>query len=340
MTTHLVSTPTCVLGVGLIGGSLMRDLAAADAPTYGWNRSANTADAAREEGFDVGTDLDSVLRRAQEDKALLVIGVPMFAVGGLLDRIDELAPDCGITDVVSVKAAVQDEIDARGMADRYVGAHPMAGSAESGWSATREGLYDGAAWVICYDRAARALAAGEDVPERWTDVFRQVVALGKLVKSEIIPALARTHDEAVARISHMPHLLAYALAVVGDQGGPLTLSLAAGSFRDGTRVAAAEPSMVGSWCENNVEPVMAALDEVIEQLSAVRSELADHGTITQLADDGRDARGRFEARAMPKTAPGDVRMSHRPIIRVSPGAPGWVHQLEQAEDLGGRIEIF
>ena len=74
----------------------MRDLAAAGAPVYGWNRSAATANAAAAEGFDASTDLAAVLRRAQEDRALLVIGVPMFAVGGLLDQIAELAPDCGM----------------------------------------------------------------------------------------------------------------------------------------------------------------------------------------------------------------------------------------------------
>lgn len=327
---HHVSTPTCVLGVGLIGGSLMRDLAAAGAPTFGWNRSAGTADAAGAEGFDVCTDLDGVLARAQEEKALLVIGVPMFAVGGLLDRIAELAPDCGITDVVSVKAAVQAEIDARGMADRYVGAHPMAGSAESGWDATRTGLYDGAAWVVCYDRAARAVAAGEDVPEEWIGVFRDVVALGHLVKSEIVPALADTHDEAVARISHMPHLLAYALAVVGEEGGPLTLSLAAGSFRDGTRVAAAEPSMVRSWCENNAEPVVGALDEAIAQLRGARDELARIGTVEDLPARGRSSRSTYE----------DRRRGPRPVMKVTVGADGWVGELARAEERGGRIDIF
>ena len=101
----------------------MRDLAEANAPVYGWNRSAATAEAATAEGFDASMDLTAVLRRAQEDRALLVVGVPMFAVGGLLDQIAEHAPDCGITDVVSVKRAILDEVNARGMGDRYVGAH-------------------------------------------------------------------------------------------------------------------------------------------------------------------------------------------------------------------------
>ncbi|MFD5868219.1 prephenate dehydrogenase [Corynebacterium sp. NPDC060344] len=340
MTNDTLATPTCILGLGLIGGSLMRDLAGAGAPVYGWNRSAATADAAAAEGFDASTDLAAVLRRAQEDRALLVIGVPMFAVGGLLDQIAEHAPDCGITDVVSVKRAILDEVTARGMGDRYVGAHPMAGSEESGWDATRTGLYDGAAWVVCFDRAAEARRGGAEVPEEWTRTFRDVVALGKFVRSEVIPATADNHDRAVARISHMPHLLAYALAVVGDDGGPLTLSLAAGSFRDGTRVAGAEPDMVMSWCENNVGPVTDALDEAIALLTAARDDLRDTGTASTLADAGFRAHGRHRARSGSRTLDGGVTLSLRPIIRVSPGAGEWVRELEQAEGLGGRIEIF
>ena len=318
----------------------MRDLAAAGAPVFGWNRSAATVDAATAEGFDASTDLTAVLRRARDEEALLVIGVPMFAVGGLLDEIAEHAPDCGITDVVSVKRAVLDEIDARGMGDRYVGAHPMAGSEESGWDATRTGLYDGAAWVVGFDRAAVALSGDDEVPEEWIRTFRDVVALGKLVGSEVIPARADNHDRAVARISHMPHLLASALAVVGDDGGALTLSLAAGSFRDGTRVAGAEPDMVRSWCENNVSAVVDAVDEAIELLTAARDELANQGTIAGLTETGFHAHGRYLARAGTRSLDGGVKLSHRPVIRVSPGAGNWVQELVQAEGLGGRIEIF
>lgn len=95
-------TNVCILGMGLIGGSLMRDLAAAGDPVFGWNRSASTVDAARDEGYDVSGDLPATLSRANESKALIVIATPLFTVGDMLDAIAEYAPDCGITDVVSV----------------------------------------------------------------------------------------------------------------------------------------------------------------------------------------------------------------------------------------------
>ncbi|MEJ5918867.1 prephenate dehydrogenase [Corynebacterium sp. H78] len=331
MTTQLTSTPICILGLGLIGGSMLRDLKDAGHPAFGWNRSSETVDAAVSEGYDASADLDATLQRAQDEKALIVIGTPMTVVGRMLDAIAEHAPDCGITDVVSVKTAVLDAVREHNMQYRYVGAHPMAGSAKSGWDATVTGLFDGAPWVITYDLAEEMADTDPEaeLPESWLQTFRDVVSLGTRLGSEIVPARSLAHDQAVAKISHMPHLVAYAVAVTGDAGGQLPMSLAAGSFRDGTRVAAAEPDMVLSWCDNNVEPVLGALDEVIELLTDARTELTTDGTATRLSQAGFDARTRFEART-----------GMRPVIRVSLNDDNWLDQLRHAESIGGRIDVF
>lgn len=307
----------------------MRDLRARGVECFGWNRSAGTVEEATEEGFDASSDLQETLKRAESCGALIVIGTPMTAVGAMLDAIGEHAPSCGITDVVSVKSAVAAEVAKRGMERRFVGAHPMAGSAEAGWSATREGLFDGAPWVLTYDLAAAATDAGEEVPEQWMTVFEQVGSLGATLGSQLIPSLSDHHDHSVARISHMPHLAAYAVAAAGEAGGPMAISLAAGSFRDGTRVAAAAPEMVMSWCENNAEPVLAALDDVIERLTSARNQLASEGTAIDLATTGHTARVRYEARP-----------SDRPIFRLRVGEGDWVAQLKLAENVGGQINMF
>ena len=128
--------PVCILGLGLIGGSLLRDLTAQGWTVFGWNRSAGPADAARSEGFDASTDLVGTLRRAADTDALVVLAVPVPALDGLLGHLAEHAPDCGFTDVTSVKAQVLDLVAAHGMSHRFVGGHPMAGTADSGWAAT------------------------------------------------------------------------------------------------------------------------------------------------------------------------------------------------------------
>ncbi|HIW90465.1 MAG TPA: prephenate dehydrogenase [Candidatus Corynebacterium avicola] len=325
--------PVCVLGLGLIGGSLLRDLREAGRTAFGWNRSEATVDAAREDGFDVSGDLTATLQRAAEQDALIVLGVPFPALSPMLDAVAEHAPDCGLTDVTSVKGDILDLVKEKGLDARFVGGHPMAGTADSGWSATTTGLFSGAVWVVTHDNAPSDTAA--DHP--WISVWRQVVELAATVGAAAVPARATKHDDAVARISHLPHVLAEALAITAYQGGALALSLAATSFRDSTRVAGTAPELVRAMCENNRDALVGALDETISMLTAARISLADPDEdLTVLTRDGHDARLRFEARAgRTREAP-----SNRPFIRVRPGTPGWLEQLHYAESVGAQIGVL
>ncbi|WP_291479542.1 prephenate dehydrogenase [Corynebacterium sp.] len=321
--------PVCVLGLGLIGGSLVRDLRAAGRPVFGWNRSPATVDAARADGVDASTDLVATVRRAASQDALIVLGVPVPALPSLLEVVAVHAPDCGLTDVVSVKGDVLDLVTGHGLAARYVGGHPMAGTADSGWDATTVGLFRDAVWVVTHDNA-------RDDPE-WVDVWRRVVEMAEATGAVVVPARTAAHDSAVARISHLPHVVAEALSITADQGGALALSLAATSFRDGTRVAGTAPHLVQAMCENNRDALVTALDETLDLLASARDALADpDGDMGQMTRDGHDARLRYEALA------GRTREdpSNRPFIRVRPGTPGWLDQLHYAETLGARIDVF
>ena len=336
MTSRTISRPVCILGLGLIGGSLLRDLVAHDVAVFGFNRSPSGARAAREEGFDVSDDLVATLVRAEETQALIVLAVPMPAIGSLLDAIAEHAPTCGITDVVSVKAKVWEEITSRGMQDRYVGGHPMAGTAESGWSAAQLGLFVDAAWVVTFDRAllpGTTRDVDPNLPDSWVQLWVDVANMALIVGAQVIPARVHQHDKAVARISHLPHVLAETLAIVGDTGGALALSLAAGSFRDGTRVAGSAPSLVRAMCETNHDALVTALDEAIALLQDARANLVGESpSVEELVDAGYRSRIRYEARSRG--------FGGRPVLRVQPGQKGWVGQLLQAEDVGARVDVF
>lgn len=333
VTRTTISRPVCILGLGLIGGSLLRDLAAENHPAFGFQRSPSSAQAAIEEGFDVSSSLPEVLQRAESENALIVLATPMPAIASLLDAINTHAPHCGFTDVVSVKGEVYDLVCQRGMADRYVGGHPMAGTADSGWTASKRNLFRGAAWVITFDYAYE-----QEASEHWVQLWTDVVRMAARVGAEVIPARVHNHDAAVARISHLPHILAESLAIVGDNGGALALSLAAGSFRDGTRVAGSNPSLVRAMCETNHAALLGALDETISLLIDARANLAAaKPSVEELVDSGYRSRIRFEARSGARQ---HSILSHRPVIRLQPGSKGWVNQLIQAEDLGARIEVF
>lgn len=312
----------------------MRDLRKGGWDVYGYNRSPRTVAAAQRGGFDVSGDLAATLQRAEQDRALVVIGVPVPALPVMLEAIATHAPTVGFTDVSSVKVEVHDLVEQAGLTDRFVGGHPMAGTANSGWDATLSGLFDSAVWVITYDNAK---TVGDPGAELWLDTWRRTIQLAEAVGAAVVPTVARRHDAAVARVSHLPHVLAEALAVTGDVGGPLALTLAAGSFRDGTRVAGTEPALVRAMCENNRAALVKALDETLALLHQAREDIAaQEQDIHRLATEGHAARMRFEARAgrSSKDTP------HRPVIRVQPGAPGWVEQLNSAESMGAQIGIF
>lgn len=341
MTFRDISRPVCLLGLGLIGGSLLRDLSAHGHPCFGFNRSPSGTRSAQVEGYDVSTDLVATLQRAEAENALLVIATPMPAVESILAAIKEHAPTCGITDVVSVKTQVLSLVREAGLTERYVGSHPMAGTSESGWAASHKGLFKGAAWVVTFDHA---YDSPEGPSKEWITLWTDVVRMAKMAKAEVIPARVNAHDSAVARISHLPHILAESLAIVGDNGGALSLSLAAGSFRDSTRVAATAPSLVRAMCETNSEALLVALDEALALLIDARAHLSEtKPTIEDLADNGYRSRIRYEARSgqgreSDSVSPSPI--SGRPVLRIIPGSPNWLRSLEQAENLGARIEVL
>ena len=196
----------CVIGAGLIGGSLLRAAEKAGRTVWGSCASAETAQQATADGFDVGTDTDAALRRAADADALVVLAVPLPALPDLLRRVDRVAPGCRLTDAVSVKVATADAVRRYAPRARYVGGHPMAGTAESGWAAGQAGLFTDAAWVVAADD-------GLD-PQVWADVAELAWACG----ARVVPAAVDEHDLAVAKISHLPHLFAAVLAAVGAAG--------------------------------------------------------------------------------------------------------------------------
>lgn len=294
----------CVIGAGLIGGSLLRAAEKAGRGAWGACASERTAREAAADGYDVGTDLDAALARAGAQDALVVLAVPLPALPDVLRRVDRVAPGCRLTDAVSVKVATGDAVRRFAPRARYVGGHPMAGTAESGWGAGHAGLFADAAWVVVADD-------GLD-PEVWADVAELAWACG----ARVVPAAADEHDRAVARISHLPHLFAAVLAAVGaageaPDGAPdaLALGLAASSFADGTRVAGTRPELVLAMCEGNRDALLAAVDEALGRLGAMRGALASTGGLAATVRAGHVAREQFQASRTPR----GVRLPRSPL---------------------------
>jgi prephenate dehydrogenase len=268
-----------VIGLGLIGGSVLRALARQGHALLGHDAdpavraTARTAAARTPAG--ARWQVAGALRDAVAGADLVVLAVPLPAVGGVLDDLVDLGYAGLVTDVTSVKGPV------RALAERrlrrgharlagYVGGHPMAGRETSGFDASDPDLFTGCVWVLCLEPDATPL------PD-WLLLADLVTGLG----ARAVPATADEHDRAVAAVSHVPHLLAAALAATAA-ADPLAATLAAGSFRDGTRVAASPPALVAAMCGGNAPAVGPALDRVRAELDAAREALAGDDPIAAL----------------------------------------------------------
>lgn len=290
----------------------MRAATAAGREVFGYNRSMEGVEGARADGFDATANLDEALSRAADSGALVVLAVPMPALPLMLRHVRDIAPENPLTDVTSVKGAVHAEVVRAGLLDRFVGGHPMTGTAHSGWAAGDSALFANTPWVISVDDHVD--------PQVWAAVMHLALDCGAFV----VPARSDEHDAAAATISHLPHLLAEALAATAGEV-PLAFALAAGSFRDGTRVAATAPDLVRAMCEANSAQLLPVLDRTLRLLIDARNQLAQRHPVTELVEVGHAARIRYDSFGRPE------------IVTTVIGADGWRDELAAAGRAGGVI---
>jgi len=249
-----------ILGGGLLGGSLASALAARDAPPRVtlWARQQATVDAAHALGIPTATcDLAAAVEAAD----LLVLAVPVGAMAALAAQAVAagLPAACLVTDVGSVKRVPHESIPpvlaGRGIA--FIGSHPMAGSERTGLPAAAADLFRDAACLLTNDENVPAARAG--MLERfWQSVGCRTAWLS-----------AAAHDALVARISHLPHILAASAARVCLHD-PADGRFGGGGLRDTTRVASGHPEM---WAEILVEN-RADLGVILDHLENNRQEAA------------------------------------------------------------------
>ena len=233
-----------ISGTGLIGTSIALGLQDLGWETLGWDPNTEALDgAARTGAIAPVNSLDSVLLGPDD---LLVLAAPPSAVRSTLRELDTPAL---VIDVASVKAPILETVRTQ----RFVGTHPMAGREVTGPDAARPGLFRGATWVVVPDGADESdVLAVESI----------VAALG----ARPIRMGADEHDAAVARISHLPQIVA-AVLLDGANEVPGAMDLAAGSFRDLTRVAASDPAI---W----MDILTVNRREVVDAVEALRTRLA------------------------------------------------------------------
>ena len=256
-----------IFGVGLIGGSFALALRKANAvgEVVGFGRSVETLQQAQQLGIihRIGQDIAAEV----SDADFILLATPVGQMAELMTRI---APHLGahtlITDGGSTKGDVVREVYAQlGIkAAQFVPAHPIAGAEQSGAAAARADLYVGKKVVLT------------PLPENSVESVARVRKAWELcggVVSELTPT---QHDEIFAAVSHLPHLLSFALVhdLAQRDNRDQLLSFAASGFRDFTRIAASSPEMWRDICLANRDALLKELQTYIAELNQISTALA------------------------------------------------------------------
>ena len=259
----------CIIGVGLIGGSLARALRDAGAcrEVVGAGRNAGNLQTAVELG--VIDRYDTSLAQAVSGADMVVVCVPLGAMEGVFKAIKgRLADDVVLTDVGSAKGSVIEAAQRAfgSVPEFFVPGHPIAGTEQSGVEASFPGLYNDRR-VILTPLPDTSAHATERVRDMWQVAGAQVVNMN--------PA---HHDAVLAATSHLPHLLAYSLVdtLARLDDNDEVFEYAAGGFRDFTRIASSDPVMWRDVCLANSDAILLMVECYINDLQVLSEAIRNH----------------------------------------------------------------
>jgi prephenate dehydrogenase len=317
-----------VAGLGLVGGSLLKALAARGTEVAGHDADPAVRSAAAGEGFEVCDDVRALAERSE----LVLVAVPPDVTAGVVAAA--LSAGGVVADTASVKAPVLDGVRALvtpGDLARFVPGHPLSGAERSGWAAARADIAEGAAWAVC-----------PPAPGAGVEALCVLGAAVDALDGRVVACTAPDHDAAVARTSHVPHVAAQALGrILGNGERGLRAALAGPAWRDMTRVARSD---AGLWVEIlslNRAGALAALGELEEELRwyAAALEAGDREGLEsswrQTADDLAATPGPREWADAPPAEPAwEAPLAHgrtgRAVrrLRLEPGEEGQVLRYE------------
>jgi prephenate dehydrogenase len=276
-----------VIGLGLIGGSVARDLAERGVRVLGYDRDPGSIrDALREGGIHeaLGLELEGI-----ENVNLVVLAVPVTTAPDVLRRL-RVGADALVTDVGSTKESIVRAAQDAGLGERFVGSHPLAGDHLSGWSASRTGLF----------RDARVFLT--PTSRTTSDALERARALWSTLGARTEVMDAAEHDRRMAAVSHLPQALATALGSLLGQAGLGRADLGPGA-RDMTRLAGSSPEMWAAIAADNARHLSASVAAMQERLAALQDALGagDAERIRSFFEEGNrwSASGQRQERRQP-----------------------------------------
>lgn len=297
--------PACVkriavIGLGLVGASFAAAYRAQcpDSEVLGVDISPETNASAIEKGWvanAVGPDDPAFEAFVREGCEIVVIATPIAAVDDYFERMRTWDYRGIVTDTASTKAHIL-EAASRLLPHphNYVPGHPMAGSEVNGIEGARADLFKGAHWILCPDENTSA--------EHFQLLHELITGLG----ARVISLPREDHDEAVAIVSHVPHIIASSLVELASRHADdqqALFRLAAGGFKDSTRIAAGSPKLWSGIAFDNATALSRGLDEIREIIGqfAHALEEGDREGMTALLSDAAEARRALPAAWVPST---------------------------------------
>ncbi|KFI81464.1 prephenate dehydrogenase [Bifidobacterium psychraerophilum DSM 22366] len=253
-----------IAGLGLIGGSLARRLVERGRFVIAWNHNDRPYKEATKAGIHCVDSLQDLVTGKPD---VLVLATPLVTIPGILKELaPSWHPSITLSDVGSVKGEVREQVNAAGLGEYYVGAHPMAGNECSGFEASSSGLLDQALWAVTVDE--------QTAYSRFLTVADMIC---KGADNALIALDDGTHDACAALISHMPHVVSTALSneLVDSADRNIAVALSAGSWRDMTRVSLTDPMRTRAMVEEDSRNVEALLRSVAQRLTNVADALHD-----------------------------------------------------------------
>jgi prephenate dehydrogenase len=248
-----------VLGLGLIGGSLARDLHEAGLEVVGYDRNNEVLQAAQASG--VLSDVLGANLEGLERMETVVLAVPVGVAPQLLENALPRLQDARlITDVGSTKAAICQRAQDLGLGSRFVGAHPFAGDHRSGWEASRSGLFRDARVFLC------------PLPDSTADAVERARRLWQQIGAQTEVTTAEEHDTRLAWTSQLPQLASSALALALAAAAVPRAELGRGGL-DATRLAGSSPDVWTDVVLENAEQAARAMVALEQQITELRIQI-------------------------------------------------------------------
>lgn len=278
----------CIIGVGLMGGSLARALRNRGLCDSVVGCSRNVEHLQRAQKLGVIDEYETDIAKAVQDADIVVVAVPLGSMPAIFQRLNgHVRKDAVITDVGSAKASVVEAARTylKAHLPQFVPGHPIAGTEKSGVEASFAELYQGRRVIIT------------PLPENDPDAVERVQDMWIQTGATVQSMSVEHHDEVLAATSHLPHILAYALvdtlARMSDRDE--IFQYAAGGFRDFTRIASSDPVMWKDICLSNREAILSILDRYKTDLDLLRSyiEHIDADKLESVFRSAKDARDRY-----------------------------------------------